>query len=342
MSMMGKWSRYARVAYEWKIRKSVQVGTVPEEISLELTNECNFKCDYCPHSDPRHFDVVGHSTITPEKVEHLLRKLRDAGIATQTIHWGLDGEPFINKRIGEICKVAIRHGWSEFIFATNGYFCSLERIMELPFSGHAIRYLFTVDFCSERSFFERHRGGKGSWDVIRGNILRILETDLPQVSFVLTDISSYQVSDRKELRTRYEALQTLFPTTPRLGFKTRVFHDTKAYVSGHNGEGHSARGRYHLCPYPWTTMTIASNGDVVSCDRDLQHKNVLGNLFLDDVSSIWNGEKYRAFRKALVAGFPDEIPGCRGCDLPYDDGKFRVSHLYRIALVRLGLFDFFS
>jgi radical SAM protein with 4Fe4S-binding SPASM domain len=340
--MIGKWGRYARVVYEWKVRRSFHVSTVPEEISIELTNECNFKCSYCPHSDPGHFDMVGHATIKPEQVDLLLSKLRKAGIATKTIHWGLDGEPFINRRIGDICRVAIGHGWQKFIFATNGYFCSLERIKEMPFSGNAVSYLFTVDFCSDRKYFERHRGGEGSWDVIRGNILRILEADLPQVSFVLTDISSYQVSDREEQRQRYEALQKLFANSPRLGFKTRVFHDTSAYVSGNERDGLADRGRYHLCPYPWTTLTIAANGDVVSCDRDLQHKNVLGNLFHDDVLSIWNGEKYQAFRKALVKGSPGEIAGCRGCDLPYDDGKFSASHLYRIALVRLGLFDFFA
>ncbi|WP_242664353.1 SPASM domain-containing protein [Chlorobium sp. N1] len=97
--------------------------------------------------------------------------------------------------------------------------------------------------------------------------------------------------------------------------------------------------KYNECPYPWTSIHIASNGEVISCDRDLRHKNVLGNLFAESFSDVWNGEKYRRFRKAILAADLAKMGACPFCDLPYDSNKFSLRHLAQVAVVRLGVFS---
>jgi radical SAM protein with 4Fe4S-binding SPASM domain len=84
-------------------------------------------------------------------------------------------------------------------------------------------------------------------------------------------------------------------------------------------------------------MVIASNGDVVACCRDLQHKTVLGNLFEQELVDIWNSEEYQNLRTALVEKDPDRMSACQGRDLPYDADKFRVAHLAKTAVNRLGI-----
>jgi radical SAM protein with 4Fe4S-binding SPASM domain len=59
---------------------------------------------------------------------------------------------------------------------------------------------------------------------------------------------------------------------------------------------------------PWDTMHILSNGDVVPCEV-LDHQP-LGNLNVASLQSIWNGDRYRAFRRDYQTG---EIDACRGC-----------------------------
>ena len=129
---MRKLLGYARIFYNWQIQKNTILDYVPEDISIELTNTCNFKCSFCPQSDPSHFDRVARSSLSPEQVDTLLSKLRKGGVKTNVIHWTLDGEPFINQSIDEICAVAIRNGFYKFIFSTNGYFCTPERVLKLP------------------------------------------------------------------------------------------------------------------------------------------------------------------------------------------------------------------
>jgi hypothetical protein len=80
--MLNKALGYLRVLYAWKVAHSAQVGYAPEDISIELTNTCNFRCAFCPQSDPNHTTIVPRSQLTPEKADVLLAKLRQGGVRT--------------------------------------------------------------------------------------------------------------------------------------------------------------------------------------------------------------------------------------------------------------------
>lgn len=303
---------------------------MPEEVSIELTNRCNFKCHFCPQSDPEHLNRVPATAIDPEQARILISKLREGGVETDTIHWTLDGEPFMNKRFHEVCEVACEFGFHKHHFGTNGFFTTPERLLKFP-KANGTRYYLTVDYCSDRDYFEDVRGIEDSWDVLRKNITAVIEDErLPHINFKITDISSFRYVDKEDLEQRFKALKALFPPSDRVTFHTRVFHNATGFVTGMVKK----RGSYNLCPYPWYSFMIASNGNVVACPRDLEHKTVLGNLFEDRFEDIWNGERYQAFRRALVEKKPCDNSSCAGCDMPYDESKFSLANMVKFLVHR--------
>jgi pyrroloquinoline quinone biosynthesis protein E len=67
-----------------------------------------------------------------------------------------------------------------------------------------------------------------------------------------------------------------------------------------------------LCPWPWSSAFISSEGDMVPCCV-IGNPEVFsfGNALKEDVQAIWNGEAYQDFRRAMNRG---EIPRvCTGC-----------------------------
>jgi len=56
------------------------------------------------------------------------------------------------------------------------------------------------------------------------------------------------------------------------------------------------------CEYPWTSMTILANGDVVACTQDINGVWKFGNVKDSSLVDIWNGEKIQAFRKMQITG----------------------------------------
>lgn len=51
------------------------------------------------------------------------------------------------------------------------------------------------------------------------------------------------------------------------------------------------------CKFPWSSMTIQANGDVVACNSDYNSELVMGNIETESLWNIWNGDKYRHLRE---------------------------------------------
>jgi radical SAM protein with 4Fe4S-binding SPASM domain len=264
----------------------------------------------------------------------LLGKIQAAGITTRLLHWTLDGEPFMNREFHKVCAVASRHGFDDMFFATNGTLASPRRLSQFPAEA---RYTLKIDYCADPAYFESVRGTPRSWQRIRDNITALITDDgFSNVHVIFTDISSFGVKDAAELRTRFRALKELFPASDRVSFATKTFHNATGYL----GTPRATRARrYVRCPYPWATLHVASNGDVVACSRDLERKTVLGNLLRQSLPEIWNGEPMQALRRNLRDRHPERSGACANCDLPYDGSKYTMRNLINTAAGRLQLFS---
>lgn len=327
---------YANVFWSWQVARKDVLSYLPEEISLEATNVCNFKCAFCPQSDPAHHEINPRTYLTEQAADTILGRIREAGVKTNVLHWTLDGDPFMHRQFHRLCNVAVRHGFTHMYFATNALLCTDENIRRLPM-GKA-RYTFTIDYCAEETHFETVRGTKGSWTKIRDNILNILEAkDLGHISLQVTDISPYTFAEESERRRRLSDLRGLFPASPRLTVRSKTFHNAAGTIAPPAGAGTTKK--YFTCPYPWTSLNVASSGDIVACCRDLRRQTVLGNLLEESLAAIWNGARYRELRDNLLSGNPSRSKACDGCDMPYNAEKFSPANIVKTARGRLQVFS---
>ncbi|HWP59784.1 MAG TPA: radical SAM protein [Candidatus Acidoferrales bacterium] len=73
---------------------------------------------------------------------------------------------------------------------------------------------------------------------------------------------------------------------------------------------------WSACMRPWTLMYITARGSAFPCciapfsTADLSRLS-LGNAFAEDLRSIWNGARYREFRRRLLSAEPPEC--CKRC-----------------------------
>ncbi len=333
-SQLSKLAHYAKVFVDYRIRKQDVLDYVPEDILVEVTNVCNFKCAFCAQADPKHHDLVPKTYLPPERAAMFLTKLRQGGVRTNTIHWTHDGEPFMNKRFHELCGVGLEYGFSNMYFATNGMLCTPDRLDSLPKDA---KYTFIIDFCADPDTFEDIRGTRGSWIVVKDNITKILTDDAyAHMSLEVKDISSFNETDPERVQSNFAKMKALFPSSSRVKFFTKTFHNGTGFMPMKNDKD---SGSYFLCPYPWTSLSVSSNGDVVACCRDLQHKSVLGNLLRQSLDEIWNGAEMTRMRRMLRDKRPDQVYACAGCDMPYDSDKFAPKNILRTVVGRLQLFN---
>ena len=56
------------------------------------------------------------------------------------------------------------------------------------------------------------------------------------------------------------------------------------------------------CEYPWLSLTVMADGNVVPCTQISNNEIVLGNVNENTLEEIWNGPKYEELRKMHVTG----------------------------------------
>jgi radical SAM protein with 4Fe4S-binding SPASM domain len=76
------------------------------------------------------------------------------------------------------------------------------------------------------------------------------------------------------------------------------------------------------CSFPWSSVTVLADGSVVPCCFDYDGKCVLGDLNREPLESIWNGSRYRAFRKEHTSGDLSHNPLCGNCEAPKSPKRY--------------------
>ncbi|MBU1456984.1 MAG: SPASM domain-containing protein, partial [Proteobacteria bacterium] len=69
------------------------------------------------------------------------------------------------------------------------------------------------------------------------------------------------------------------------------------------------------CQFPWTSMTVKSDGIVASCSQDYNNDLVFGDTKTQTLKEIWNSEEYDKFRKMHVYNTPGIRCTDGGCDM---------------------------
>lgn len=66
------------------------------------------------------------------------------------------------------------------------------------------------------------------------------------------------------------------------------------------------------CLVPWFSTYITARGNVLPCCYLTDEDHVLGNIHEESFAQIWNGPRYREFRRKLRDD-RGSLPGCRSC-----------------------------
>jgi MoaA/NifB/PqqE/SkfB family radical SAM enzyme len=149
----------------------VKLPYPPYYVTIEATNRCNYKCIFCPQSDPKHCFERSQGDLTVEGFKEFIRQVKQLNSGNDKISICLDGEPLLNKEFPEFIKITNEE---KIIprFSTNGRFLSKELIDTLTDFG---KFIESIDFASRKEYFEGPRGKEGDFQLILENIEYAIE-----------------------------------------------------------------------------------------------------------------------------------------------------------------------
>jgi radical SAM protein with 4Fe4S-binding SPASM domain len=287
----------------------VEAFTFPRFIALESSRMCNLKCTMCvTHSDffdtsylnryPKHFSLEKFKWI----VDQMEPYREYVSIAPQ-----FQGEPFLSPDLPAMIEYS--RAKKMLVGFTSNATLWTEQDIRLMVDQKVDSVVVSLDGATKETF-ESVRVG-ANWEQVVGNIDRLLAVrdefqpaaGQPNPSPHLTLNMTLLPENRHEVD---QFVDDWLDKVPTVSINNTCVNDVVP-------EKFFEPERYP-CPSPWEGMHILTNGDVVTCCRDHKYEEVFGNAYKDTILDIWNGEKYRNFRRLHLEKRWNEINICSRCD----------------------------
>ncbi|HYH17191.1 MAG TPA: radical SAM protein [Azospirillum sp.] len=283
---------------------------LPTRVRIEAASACNLRCRHCTTGVA--YRSTDRRAMRLDLFERALAELGSFEALVSCVMY-LGGEPLMNPHLATMIR-RLRDGTSveQIHFVTNAMLATEERCRELAASGVS-RIFVSIDGRTPEENDDIRRGSH--YPTVREN-LRMLRRYLEPlgVSLVISNNILRRPGDPPVAVTP-DFLRTDFPGLPistSYAYKwpgwTKTDEEAALVVSV------NANRRRGFCSAPFTETVVRANGEVTLCCYDISGLEVMGRITETPLAGIWNGERYKALRRAMLAGDEAALPAvCRGC-----------------------------
>ena len=284
----------------------------PVCIDMELTNNCNLHCLFCPTG-------TGTSTrnkgfMAEEVFQKILENLKGTKVGLRFSRWG---EPTLHPKIIDFFKMAKEDGHLLHL-NTNGQLLNETFITNLINTGlDSIKFSFQgVD---EKTYQEMRQDS--SFKKLLENIKTVYnirgEKALPYIHVSTT--TTYETDDEikgfKESISPFCDLVTAGKT--KLEHieieKTKLNGSQKKLLLELKEKESMVEERLKICPEVFGKVSVDWDGQITGCCSDYNREMIIGDIKKDSLYNIFHGEKVEEYRKMLRKREFEKIPHCSRC-----------------------------
>jgi radical SAM protein with 4Fe4S-binding SPASM domain len=288
-----------------------EIAGLPVSIGAELTNNCNLNCPECSSGSGQMKRARGFMDI-----ELFNRVMKELSPYLYNINLYFQGEPMMHPDFFLFLKSC---SGIHSVVSTNGHFLSEENSEKLV-ASKLNKLIISLDGIDQESYSAYRKNG---------SVQRVLE-GIRNVSVAKKQAGSSLKLEIQFLVNRLNENQ--IPQIKQLGEKVKASVRLKSMqiinkpdieswlpLNSKYRRYEKSGGDYLIknplpdrCARLWFNPVITWDGKVVPCCFDKDADHVMGDLNSDTFRDIWDGPKYRIFRKSILAGrHMTEI--CRNC-----------------------------
>jgi len=289
----------------------VMVRGMPVSISAELTNICNLNCPECSSGSGQMTRQRGFMDIG--LFRRIIKELKPY---LYNINLYFQGEPMLHPlffSFVESCR-----GIHSTV-STNGHFLSPDNSEKIVSSG-LNRLIVSIDGTDQESY-SAYR--------INGNLETVLEglksvsnvrdrhksSMKLEIQFLVNRINEHQIPQVRSLAKSLGAYLTIKSMQIINEENTGLWLPADRKYSRYemvNSKFVIKNRMPDRCARLWFNPVITWDGKVIPCCFDKDAEHIMGDLNQESFSEIWNGPRYRVFRKAILKD-RSMIEICRNC-----------------------------
>ena len=279
-----------------KLEEVIPLGT-PFVIFLDPSDQCNFRCKFCPTGDNKLMKKVKRPSgiMDFDLYKKIIDDLGELEKPIKVLRLYKDGEPLLNPKFSDMIRYAKKHGCAlQIDTTTNASLLGPKINLELISSG-LDRINISINGLSDQSYREFTRY-KIRFNTLVDNIRHFYEhRGNCQVSIKMVG-DNLPAADHQRFfdifgdiadRIFIEHVAPCWPTFEM----TDVAPNTSVGIYGQEIR------EVEVCPYIFYSLSINSDGGVSLCFLDWARQLIVGDLKTQSFKDIWNGKLLSDYRK---------------------------------------------
>lgn len=311
MSSMQNKDRYLG-AYKQRLAERIFLENLddayifPKYITIETCNNCNARCIMCPKGMK---GTTQLELMSDELFDKIVLELQEYTNWIEAISLNSDGEPLIDKKIGNRIKQLKDIGVKKVFISTNAKLLSKEKSEELLKAGIDDVRISMDGFLPET--YEKIRQGL-KYEEIHQNVLDLIDVRNSRYKDVEIRIRMVEMDENILEREAFlNYWMGLLSTTDKV--QIMPAHTWSGVVS-ENSNNIIDFYKDKPCISVFSSIAINYDGIVQLCDSDIEQKIVLGDLNLQTIKAIWQSEQFESIRTNHISGNRNIYEICKGCD----------------------------
>jgi radical SAM protein with 4Fe4S-binding SPASM domain len=284
---------------------------LPVSLSTELTNNCNLHCPQCASGS----GLMERKHGFMEK-DLFIKVIKELGPYLYNLNLYFQGEPMLHPLFFTFldnCRD------THTVVSTNGHFLSEENAEKIV-NSHLNKLIISIDGLDQKTYSAYRVDGDLS-KVLEGikSVSRIKEKSGSsleiELQFLVNRFNESQIPEVKQLAGSVNAKLSLKSMQIINNREIETWMPSKKIFRRYEKEdGHYAikSSFKNRCARMWFNPVITWDGKVVPCCFDKDAEYIMGDLKIDTFRDIWDGPKYRIFRKSILTG-RHMIEMCRNC-----------------------------
>ena len=273
----------------------------PYSLFLDVCNICNFRCKFCAIQYSKRKLNFKKQVMGMQLFQKIVDDLTAFREPLKMLRLAANGEPLVNQNLPDMIRYAKERkvaNWIEIV--TNASLLSPQLSDQLVDAG-LDRIRISIEAISEEEYFQI-AGAQIDWDNFVKNIAYFYQNRKQcEVYIKIVDAAVDTKEKKKKFYQLFENMcdrifiEHIIPIWADYEEINENF-DIEKEAGLHGDMIREVR----ICPFPFYSFVINSDGQVTACCEDWERHIILGDLNKESVLEVWNGEIHRAFLKGML------------------------------------------
>lgn len=310
---------------------------VPFIINVDPADTCNFQCKFCPTGDRELMQKTSgrnHGSMDFELYKKIIDDIYEFDKPIKLLRLYKEGEPFINRRMAEMIRYAKDRGCAERIdTTTNAILLNHKTNMQVIEAG-IDRINISIEGVNSQQYQEFSKI-KIDFDRLVENISHLYENRKQCEIRIKINGDVLSGEDKSQFYEIFSNIadgvyvEHIMACWPEFELKGVVAN--KEYgVYGQKIK------EVMVCPYPFYSFSINSDGSASVCFLDWSRKLIIGDAKTQKVKDIWNGEELKEYQRMFLKNERKSHSVCGNCGQMSHGQPDDIDKYAGILLEKLG------